>query len=555
MKLRNLFHPRVRNRTFACITVLLIVLVFLINFFLTMLPQKGHFIIDTTPEGLYTLTDRMVEECAFLDDEEKLEGEDVVITFCADPDTLISSTVTRVVYFMAQQLAAKYDNLRVETVNISQNPTAVAKFKTTSLSQIKATDVIVSHGNVYRISSAEAFWTTSNNTYWSYNGEYKLASILLSLLGTQSKAYFVTGHGEVVYDKANPTSEDSLKMATFYDLLTECGMSVELLDLSAVERVPDDCALLIINNPKSDYTADVDTNAFYTVSEIEKIDRYLIEKQGALSVCKDYRISLPTLEYYLKEWGIGFGNAQVRDEKEYLSDSTGTFSNLIAQYNTDTAEYGYSIYGDFVDLVTAPEVIVKDSGYVECTFEETLSKGEDGTFRTSRNYSTFLKTSSEARAFMKDAIGDVLVRDYGVLDTSCVSFRVTTDSYSGEEKYSYVFASASATFFENDALANSAWANYDIVSALMRSISRVDEHASTDLGGTSLNSTKFGGKQLLDVSIVTEETEVYDADKKVVEVNYPMGTGMQIFIYIFAFSMPIIALIFGIVIAVRRRYL
>lgn len=548
MKLSKLFHPSVRKRTFAFLTAILIVALLALNFLLSSLPQKGRFILDTTPEGLYTLTDRMVQECAFLDDEEKLGENDVEIIFCADPDTLIASTVTRVIYFMARQLEEKYDRLTVRCENITKNPTAVAKYKTTSLSKILPTDVIVSHGNTYRITPAEKFWTVSSGSFWSYNGEYKLASLLKSLLGTQSKAYFVTGHGETVYRPGEAT------LSTFRDLLVECGLAVELLTLSEVERIPDDCALLIINNPTEDYVADVELDSFYAVSEIEKIDRYLVDKQGALMVCKDYRVSLPTLEYYLREWGIGFGNALVVDESEYLENGTGKQTTLVSQYDTDESGYGYAIYGDFVAVDTAPEVIVKESGFVECFFDESNAANEDGSFAISRNYAPFLSTSKDARAFGTDALGEVLVRDYGVLDTSCVSVRMITDTQSSEKQYSYVFAAASASFLEDEMLSGSAWANYDVVSALVRNISRVDEHASMDLGGTSLNSSKFGGKQLLDVSIVTTLTNVYDSNKEVVEVNEAMTDGMKIFIYIFVFIFPIAALVLGVVVSIRRRY-
>lgn len=548
MKLSKLFHPSVRKRTFAFLTAILIVALLALNFLLSSLPQKGRFILDTTPEGLYTLTDRMVQECAFLDDEEKLGENDVEIIFCADPDTLIASTVTRVIYFMARQLEEKYDRLTVRCENITTNPTAVAKYKTTSLSKILPTDVIVSHGNTYRITPAEKFWTVSSGSFWSYNGEYKLASLLKSLLGTQSKAYFVTGHGETVYRPGEAT------LSTFRDLLVECGLAVELLTLSEVERIPDDCALLIINNPTEDYVADVELDSFYAVSEIEKIDRYLVDKQGALMVCKDYRVSLPTLEYYLREWGIGFGNALVVDESEYLENGTGKQTTLVSQYDTDESGYGYAIYGDFVAVDTAPEVIVKESGFVECFFDESNAANEDGSFAISRNYAPFLSTSKDARAFGTDALGEVLVRDYGVLDTSCVSVRMITDTQSSEKQYSYVFAAASASFLEDEMLSGSAWANYDVVSALVRNISRVDEHASMDLGGTSLNSSKFGGKQLLDVSIVTTLTNVYDSNKEVVEVNEAMTDGMKIFIYIFVFIFPIAALVLGVVVSIRRRY-
>jgi hypothetical protein len=39
-------------------------------------------------------------------------------------------------------------------------------------------------------------------------------------------------------------------MASFADLLTERGLNIKTLELSAVDKIPDDCAVLIINNPQ-----------------------------------------------------------------------------------------------------------------------------------------------------------------------------------------------------------------------------------------------------------------------------------------------------------------
>ena len=133
-------------------------------------------IIDTTHEGLYTLTDLMKEECKFIDE---LEGEKVKITFCADPDTLVASRTTRVVYFMALQMQKQFDNLTVETVNVTYNPTAVAKYKSTSLTEIKYNDIIISYGDRYRIASTDAFWIASSGEVVAYYGEYKMATLSL----------------------------------------------------------------------------------------------------------------------------------------------------------------------------------------------------------------------------------------------------------------------------------------------------------------------------------------------------------------------------------------
>lgn len=562
MKLSSLFAPSTRRRTFAVLTVVMLVLALAINIGLPYLVRYSQLYLDTTPEGLYTLTDRMVEECDKLFSQHSLDDGEIKIVFCADSDQLISSAPARAVYFMALQMQRKFDCFSVETVNLTYEPSAVAAYKTTSLSTISETDVILVHGDTYRITNIDSFWTTAGDAYWSYNGEYKLASMLLSLLGTQRVAYFVTGHQETVYDVEDPTSEQSLSCATLYDLLVERGLRVDTLDLKDLAEkkgeIPEDCALLIINNPREDFSSDAALDSYYDRSECEIIDRYLVGRQGALMVAKDYRITLKNLENYLFEWGYSFGDTLVKDEKESLADPDNTDTVLVGQYNTDEGSYGYAIYGDFAALASSPSAIVSDSGYIRCSFDEAQQVREDGDFYTYRTYAPFLTTSDAAKTYAYDSVaGDYVALDNksGILDLCAASVRQTTDSQSSESKYSYVFAAASASFFSEELLSNTSYANYDVVSSLVHNIARVDEHASMDLGGTSLNSSSFGGKQLLDTSIATKKTDVYNAALEVVETNYALKSGMKVFIIVVTLLPAAAALTVGIAVAIRRRYL
>ena len=97
----SLFKGRsTRTRLYTLITVLGLILLLVLNLFLTNLGLKNRLFIDMTPEGLYTLSDAMEDTC-----DELLTGlpddKTLRITFCTDPDILIDATVSRVVYFMA----------------------------------------------------------------------------------------------------------------------------------------------------------------------------------------------------------------------------------------------------------------------------------------------------------------------------------------------------------------------------------------------------------------------------------------------------------------------
>ena len=294
-----------RTKLFTVITIASIVVILVLNLLLSYVGQQKTVFFDMTPEGLYTLSDAMVEECDGMFDKITSDGTDkkVKITFCTDPDYLIGSEKSRLVYFMTLKMQNKYpEAVEVETVNVRMNPTAVAKYKTTSLSEITSTNIIISYGDRYRVSTIDSFWASGNNNGTYYNGEYRVATLIRSVTAiSQPKAYFVTDHGETYYDPDDPESEMSKSMAAFADLLRDRGLEIKTLRLSdpEVERIPDDCALLIINNPKTDFTYDEDRlDEFFYVSDTEKIDRYLVMKQGAVMVAKDYRTKLPVLKTF-----------------------------------------------------------------------------------------------------------------------------------------------------------------------------------------------------------------------------------------------------------------
>lgn len=539
-----------RSRSFAVITVLVIFLALALNLLLTGVGLKKMLLVDTTYEGLYSLTDLMKKECSFVED---LEDGPVTVTFCADPDTLVASQTTRVVYFMALQMANYFDNFEVETVNVTYNPTAVSKYKSTSLTEINPTDLIISYGDRYRIASTDAFWIASGGSLVAYYGEYKMATLLMSVTSVnRPAAYFVTDHGETYFDAAEPDRQENIDAAYLYDMLTERGLQVKTLRLSEVERIPDDCVLLIINNPTSDFISDTGSlDQFGYVSESEKLDRYLIENHGSIMVAKDYSRSLPVFEEFLYEWGFDTGSALVRDEGSHILDEDGGFTNLVAVYDTDEDSYGYTIYGDFASLSSAPSMVFSNSGHITCSFGESEVTNEPGTYNITRNYAPFFYSSADAVAYERDEYGEyVSPTKAGVLDLAAVTVRMELNNTTGDYKYSYVFCANSAEFFSNSQLGNASFANYEVMSALTENMIRTDEYADMELGSTSMNSSNRGGKILLDTTIYEDDT--YEE----MSVIYHGLTDRAVTWYTVAImAVPVIVAVLGIAVRIRRKFL
>ena len=543
-----------RTKIFSVITIVGIVLLLGLNLGLTYLSGQKLLIADLTPEGFYTMRDKMLEAChAILDPDENGNAKQIKITFCTDPDYLVASDSMRATYFMALSLQNKFDNVTVETVNVALDPTAVSMYRTTSRDNITASDVIFSYGAKYKIADATSFWTSDN---FSYNGEYRVVSILASLTAVDKPvAYFVTDHGETYYDPANPDSDMSKSLGYFADLLNERGLEIKTIAISEVDSIPEDCTLLIINDPQTDFLYDEDKlDRFDYVSDLEKLDRYLMRDYGAVMLNKSYDVTLPNLETFCKEWGIVFGNAQVFDPDNALFTTVGddkvdesVFSGV---YDSDELNFGYAYYGGYSELASSPKMVFSNTGYVYCSLNISETTMESGNKYGSRNYAAFIGTSGEAY----NKVGDAT--DRGVKTLVAAGVRKNLDSYTSENTSSYLFCSSSPDFFSNELLGNSSYANYDILASVVSNISRTDRYASIELGGLSLNSPSFGGKQTLSTQLSETSSKIYTWDGKSV-IKYNRGiTSVAIVLYtIVIMAVPVAIAALGMIVFIKRKFL
>lgn len=547
-----------RTKIITLITVIAILLVFVLNLLLTHFGREAQLLVDLTPEGIYSLTGKMVEYCADILDGEEDDGSkrdiNVKILFCADPDMLIGSSVLRPTYFMALQLRNRFGNaITVDTVNAEANPALVAQYLTASRQEIYPTDMIVSYGGRYMIADISTFWTENA---FSYNGEYRMASILASITAKDApKVYFTSNHGEDYFDVNNPDSETSKKYSALYELVTERGLEMATIDLTDPEilEVPDDCALLIINNPKSDFVYDEGSlDSFFYRSELEKIDRFLSSHSGAIIVNKAYDVRLPVLEDYLKEWGIVFGEGIVKDKTNAPAGLDENDAALWGVYDIDSV--GGAYYYEYAELASSPRMLFTNTGYVEGFYSDSMIT-ESGGHNTQRIYSSFIGTTDKAVAY-ENKTSTVSTAGEGVKALAAMTTRTNLNTETSETTYSYVFASNSEDFLSNDILSNSSYANYNVLATLVSNISRTDRYASIDLGGTSLNSPSYGGKQTVSTTLNKTDTDVYDpATRQPIKTNYAFGTTQQVIFTIVAAALPTLALVFGLVVFIKRRNL
>ena len=147
------------------LTAVVIAAVVIFNTIFSALVYKYNWYVDMTKEGLYGLTDA---GRTLLDEIDA----PINVRFCAPYDELESNWYMKMVLSLVKEMAASYDNITYDYVDIIAKPTAVTKYKATTATSIKTTNVIVESGSEFRVFAATALFTQNESgTIWAFNGE------------------------------------------------------------------------------------------------------------------------------------------------------------------------------------------------------------------------------------------------------------------------------------------------------------------------------------------------------------------------------------------------
>lgn len=123
-------------------------------------------------------------------------------------------------------------------------------------------------------------------TVRAFKGEEAITSALLEITEEkQSKAYFVSGHGEPA-----PTGQEITALKTFID---RQNIRSETLNLSNVDAVPGDASVVVLLYPRSDLSE----------REVKLLSDYWTEKNGRMMVLLGANIQTPRLNEWLGQYG------------------------------------------------------------------------------------------------------------------------------------------------------------------------------------------------------------------------------------------------------------
>lgn len=294
----------------SAIIAMAVVLVIVVNVFVSVLNSKLPLKIDLTSNKMYELS---------IKTKEYLENYDTPVDiYILAGETEQDNNIREVL----DKYSAANKNINVTNINMTSNPTFGKKYVKDGKS-LQLNSVIIDSGDKFKTYTMTELYGVNAQTgqYTSLNAENKITSALKYVSSEiQQKAYFIKGHNENAFDGAKTKLESE---------------NFEIGEVNTLtNEIPPDVDMLILAKPTADFSKD----------EITKIDDYL-QKGGNMQIYLDVDSkNLSNLYDYLKSsWGIGVSDSIVIETDTSKSVSLSGSSMSLVVPNIKPYEFTNSI--------------------------------------------------------------------------------------------------------------------------------------------------------------------------------------------------------------------
>ncbi len=320
---------QLKNGSFSlAVTAIVLAIIVVINLIIGQLPSK-LLNWDLSETGIFSVSDTSKELLKDLDKDVTVE----VVAETGNVDSRIEKFIS-IYGDLSSKLKVSYVDpvLHPEILTkygISANSVVVSCEETGKNQVISFSDIIVSQQNYYGYSSESEF-----------DAEGQLTSAVAAVTSdNDKKIYLLRGHGE---------SAISQELG---ELLTKNSMTTSNLNLLETASVPDDCDLLIINNPTSDLGTD----------EYTELHNYLYQGGNVLLLRGVTDKELTNFNELMEDYGMTMVNSYIGDRDRYYQRAQSAFYFFPMITSNDTnVETTSSILVGAVAGMTASENTPED---------------------------------------------------------------------------------------------------------------------------------------------------------------------------------------------------
>lgn len=518
---------QLKNGSFSlAVTAIVLAIIVVINLIIGQLPSK-LLNWDLSETGIFSVSDTSKELLKDLDKDVTVE----VVAETGNIDSRIEKFIS-IYGDLSSKLKVSYVDpvLHPEILTkygISANSVVVSCEETGKNQVISFSDIIVSQQNYYGYSSESEF-----------DAEGQLTSAVAAVTSdNDKKIYMLRGHGE---------SAISQELG---ELLTKNSMTTSNLNLLETASVPDDCDLLIINNPTSDLGTD----------EYTELHNYLYQGGNVLLLRGVTDKELTNFDELMEDYGMTMVNSYIGDRDRYYQRAQSAFYFFPVITSNDTnVETTSSILVGAVAGMTASENTPED---VTLTTLLTTSNNAFREGNSSEATQFILAASAQKTAPADTENASELESGSDTAENESaenVSEEASTENVT--ENASKEAASEEASTEEStleDVLTDISVGNTDGWLETPSADSKLTVISASTMIDSSLIGNFTGIENLNEfiniVSSYFDDVQNVSIPAKSLSVTYNTVTGSSIWNALFIIIIPIFSIVTGLVVWIRRR--
>lgn len=533
---------QLKNGSFSlAVTAIVLAIIVVINLIIGQLPSK-LLNWDLSETGIFSVSDTSKELLKDLDKDVTVE----VVAETGNIDSRIEKFIS-IYGDLSSKLKVSYVDpvLHPEILTkygISANSVVVSCEETGKNQVISFSDIIVSQQNYYGYSSESEF-----------DAEGQLTSAVAAVTSdNDKKIYMLRGHGE---------SAISQELG---ELLTKNSMTTSNLNLLETASVPDDCDLLIINNPTSDLGTD----------EYTELHNYLYQGGNVLLLRGVTDKELTNFNELMEDYGMTMVNSYIGDRDRYYQRAQSAFYFFPMITSNDTnVETTSSILVGAVAGMTASENTPED---VTLT---TLLTTSNNAFRegNSNEATQFILAASAQKTVPADTESESELEsgsdtaETEKTSTESVSEEASTESVT-ENASEEITSEATSENASKEAASKEASTEESTLEDVLTDISVGNTDGWLETPSADSKLTVISASTMIDSSLIGNFTGIENLNEfinivssyfddvqnvsipaKSLSVTYNTVTGSSIWNALFIIIIPIFSIVTGLVVWIRRR--
>jgi hypothetical protein len=363
---------RFRHGSMATVmTVIFFVFIVLLNIAVMKMKEKYSFMsVDMTDDRRYTLTEETEKLIRGIDERVEI---DILATEaqCTTAGVLTTDTYGQIP--VAHEIIRRYpqlnDNISINYVDLSKMPAYIMQFPEYS-DVLDYYYIVVKSARRTRITSFFEMLPSLSSDYSSYDSTTGNTSVAQSYTETYMTSLIKT----VTLDKTPVVAfVDGLNVdancSDFTSILELNGYEVRTVDIRR-EELPDDADIVMLAAPTVDLTK----------AQTAKFDNYLSDRNKSRTLIvfsSSLMPKMPNLNSLLSEYGIA-----ITQDIVYEGDSHNTISKQMSAFTAQMTENDYTL--DLIDRLNYPavvnavalDILYREKGATDVT--AVLTSSEDG---------------------------------------------------------------------------------------------------------------------------------------------------------------------------------